>query len=244
MATYNGEIFIRQQLDSIRYQLSDHDEMVISDDSSNDKTLEIIDELNDPRIKLVANNKFRNPIYNFEFCLSIANGDILFLSDQDDIWLPSKVQKIITVFRENPEITLVASDACIINSIDEVTQGTFYNKSFFFNSGVVQNIIRNRFLGCTLAFRRKMLGVLLPFPRQLPMHDSWIGIMNQLFGKVFYIDEPLIAYRRHNSNYSSSTHLSIAHMITFRWYLAKAVALRGISCCFRKMAKIDPNLYT
>jgi hypothetical protein len=68
-----------------------------------------------------------------------------------------------------------------------------------------------------------MLEVMLPFPSNLPMHDSWIGIMNQLFGSVYFIDTPLIAYRRHSRNFSPSTHAGLARMITWRWNLATAV---------------------
>lgn len=86
MPTYNGEKFIRIQLESILSQLGNDDEIVISDDSSTDKTVEITKSFNDSRIHLLENNTFHSPIYNLENALKNAKGDFIFLSDQDDEW--------------------------------------------------------------------------------------------------------------------------------------------------------------
>lgn len=230
IATYNGEKYIRQQLESIQYQLSEHDEIIISDDSSTDKTIEIIESINDARIKLFKKNMFKSPIYNFENCIAHATGDVIFMSDQDDLWLPHKVATVCEVFRDNPDVTLVASDAQIINEQGDIVLDTFYPGLIKFTSKVIPTIIKNRFLGCTLAFRRSMLEVLLPFPPHLPMHDSWIGIINQLYGGVYFIDKPLIAYRRHSQNFSSSTHASVLQMIAWRLRLIIAVLGRFWKC--------------
>lgn len=215
---------------SILSQLATDDEVIISDDSSTDNTLAVIRNIDDPRIRIYSNNKFRSPIYNFEFSFSHAQGEIIFMSDQDDLWLPHKVAAIGKVFRDNPKVTLVASDARIVNENDEVIDDSYYSGKIAFKSNVLCNIIKNRFIGCTLAFRRTMLDVLLPFPPQLPMHDSWIGIMNQIFGSVHFIDTPLIVYRRHSQNFTSSTHASLARMITWRWNLAMAIISRWMKC--------------
>src|SRR5690606_26359089 len=95
MATYNGENHIEEQLESILKQLKDNDEVIISDDGYSDKTIELIKGFNDPRIKLFLNS-FRNIILNFEFALSKATGDFIFLSDQDDIWYDNKVIIVVS----------------------------------------------------------------------------------------------------------------------------------------------------
>ena len=95
IATYNGEKYIREQLDSILPQLGLDDEVIISDDSSTDNTLKIIEEYNDCRIKIFSNNKFYSPILNFENALKKAQGDFIFLSDQDDIWKSNKVEVVM-----------------------------------------------------------------------------------------------------------------------------------------------------
>jgi glycosyltransferase involved in cell wall biosynthesis len=224
IATYNGDKYVRQQIESIQPQLSGHDEIIISDDSSTDRTIEIIEDINDSRIRLFKNS-FKSPIYNFEYCFTKATGDIIFISDQDDLWLPNKVATICTVFQDNPSITLVASDAQIIDENGEIVVNTFYSDHMKFTSKVIPIIIKNRFLGCTLAFRRSILEVLLPFPSHLPMHDSWIGIINQLYGRVHFINTPLISYRRHSQNFSSSTHSSLLQMI--KWRLRLTIAVIG-----------------
>src|SRR5688572_19081887 len=93
--TFNGEKFIHRQLESIISQLSPDDEIVISDDSSSDNTLNIIKSLNDSRIKLLDNNHFRNPIFNLENALKHAKGDFIFLADQDDLWKENKVPLLL-----------------------------------------------------------------------------------------------------------------------------------------------------
>ena len=236
MATFNGEKYIVPQLLSILSQLSEDDEVIISDDSSMDNTLVLVRELNDPRIRIFTNNQFRTPIYNFEFCLTKATGDIILLADQDDIWLPKKVMNIMKVFSNDPDLTLVASDAQIVDARGEAMAETFYPAGFTFTSNVLPNIVRNRFLGCSLAMRRRILPVVLPFPRRIPMHDSWLGIMNQLFGKVHFINTPLLAYRRHDANFSPSKRADIICLLTWRWNLVKAILGRVLALHIRSLA--------
>ena len=101
IATYNGEKYIIKQLESILPQLREADEIVISDDSSSDRTIALIEQLNDPRIRILKDQKFRNPIYNFENAMLNAKGDFIFLSDQDDIWMPEKVAVQTEIFPIN-----------------------------------------------------------------------------------------------------------------------------------------------
>jgi len=223
IATYNGERFIKQQLESILNQLGSNDEIIISDDSSTDNTLNIIREFDDSRIHVYVENKFRSPISNFEFCISKAQGDIIFLSDQDDLWMPTKVEEVCSVFQKNCLVSLVSSNAMVIDENNEVIKNRFFQHNFKFTSSIIQNIIKNRFLGCTLAFRGSMKNRILPFPPRLPMHDMWIGIICKLFGDVYFIDKPLIAYRRHASNFTPKSHASPIKMFYWRFNLLIAL---------------------
>nr|AIA84980.1 Glycos_transf_2 [uncultured Leptotrichia sp.] len=92
MATYNGSSFIKAQLESILFQLNTNDEVVISDDGSSDDTLSIIEAFNDPRIRLIEGPKIHSVAHNFEYAIRHSRGDIIFLSDQDDVWLNNKKQ--------------------------------------------------------------------------------------------------------------------------------------------------------
>ena len=95
MATFNGEKYIKEQIQSILNQLSLDDEVIISDDGSSDKTLEVINHINDKRIKVFTNTHKHGFTHNFENALNHANGEYIFLSDQDDIWAEEKVNKVM-----------------------------------------------------------------------------------------------------------------------------------------------------
>lgn len=197
--TYNGGKFIRQQLGSILSQLSNDDEIIISDDSSTDNTLEIINSFNDKRIKVFENNTFHSPIYNLENALKQAGGDYIFLSDQDDEWM---LNKISVVMEHLKSANLVVHDAQVVDG-----EGKQLYKSFFelnhTKSGKFYNLFKNGYIGCCIAFNRHVLETCLPFPKNLPMHDLWIGNVAAFkCGRVRFIKDCLISYRRHGNNAS------------------------------------------
>jgi glycosyltransferase involved in cell wall biosynthesis len=224
MATYNGERFIREQLASILGQLVDGDEVVIVDDASTDGTLSIVESFGDERVRIIKQPSNRGVLRTFNRALEGASGDIIFLSDQDDVWHADKVMKISRAFSSRPDVSLVISDSHIIDGSGNVTAETRF-KSGKFHPGPWQNFVRNRYLGCAMAFRRSLLQYCLPFPSDVPQHDMWIGIVNQLIGKTCFIDEPLMSYRRHDRNISPAKHASIGQMIRWRWALGKNLAL-------------------
>lgn len=196
MATRNGEHYIREQLASILRQLDAADEVIISDDSSDDATLEIIRSFGDARIRLFASQAF-NPIFNFENALQRASGDIIVLSDQDDVWLERKVAIIRERFlRSTAAIQLLVLDGEIIDEGGAVLGASIFQK---INSGpgLLKNLYDNTFLGCCMAFSRPLLEIALPFPRRIPMHDMWLGMLAQLVGRVEFVPEPTIRYRKH-----------------------------------------------
>jgi glycosyltransferase involved in cell wall biosynthesis len=226
MATYNGEKYIKEQLESILSQLGENDEVIVSDDSSNDKTIEILFSYNDARIKVFENQKFKSPIFNFENALKHASGDIIFLADQDDIWEENKIElikKYMIMY------DLVLSDADVIDE-----KGNILNESFYAlngsKNGLIKNIVKNSYLGCTMAFNRKVLNKSLPFPKEIPMHDWWIGLIAEMYGKTYFIEDKLISYRRHGNNASPTGEKSIysfKRKILFRLILIKNLIWRG-----------------
>lgn len=226
IATYNGEKYIKEQLDSILVQLDKNDEIIVSDDSSTDSTIEIIKLYNDIRIKIYENQKFKSPIFNFENALKHSNNEYIFLADQDDIWMPNKVEEIKNCLKE---YDLIVSDANIINSIGDVLSNSFYqiNNS---KQGFIHNIIKNSYLGCCMAFNRSILEIALPFPKDIPMHDWWIGLIGELYGKTYFIEDRLIVYRKHDNNVTSSgekSSNSFYQKIIFRILMIKNILLRS-----------------
>ena len=221
MATYNGEKYIKEQLDSILLQLRENDEIIISDDGSSDSTVEIAESYQDSRIKIFQNS-FKNLILNFEFALKQAKGDFIFLSDQDDIWLPNKVEVSLIHLIHND---IIVSNCQVVNQDLQVI-----NKSFFYlnnsKKGLFSNLMKNSYLGCCLAFRKELLSKALPFPKNIPMHDIWLGFVSELFYKIKFIEEPLMLYRRHGANESPTgedSPFSLYRKFLFRYNIVKNI---------------------
>jgi glycosyltransferase involved in cell wall biosynthesis len=225
MATYNGAEFILEQLRSILGQLTPEDEVIISDDSSRDGTVELICSLNDPRIRVLGEQQFHSPIYNFENAIKAATGNYIILADQDDVWLPGRVANCVTYLKNGYD--LVLNDCKIVDKDLKVLHDSFFsvNRS---RKGLIVNILKNSYLGCCLAFRRDVLRMILPFPKNIPMHDIWIGFVAETVGRSKFLDQQLVLYRRHGRNESSSGEQSpfgIARRFLFRWNTLKYLPL-------------------
>ena len=221
LATYNGEKYIKEQLDSILMQLNKNDEVIIGDDGSNDLTLNIIHSYNDPRIK-IYNNSFKNLILNFESTLKKAKGDYIFLSDQDDVWLPNKVEESL---KDLIEYDVVISNCKVVDENLEVLHESFFDINNT-KSGLVSNLIKNSYLGCCFAFKKKILKKALPFPEKIPMHDIWLGFVSELFFKVKFNPNPMMLYRRHGKNQSATAEkspYSLLQKIKFRTFALKNI---------------------
>lgn len=225
MATYNGEKYIKEQLDSILEQLSSDDELIISDDGSTDKTLDIINSYSSPLIKIYKGPR-KGVIKNFENAIEKCSNEIIFLSDQDDIWQPNKVEEITTYFNNNKDCILIVHDNVMINENKKVINESFFNFRKVKN-GLFSNIIKNSFIGCCMAFRSELKNKILPIPASMPMHDQWIGLIAILNGRVDFINKKLILYRRHESNTSSFKRNSIFIMFKNRVNLVRNLIKRG-----------------
>jgi glycosyltransferase involved in cell wall biosynthesis len=210
MATYQGERYIVAQLRSILGQLSPEDEVIVVDDGSTDGTCEEISGLRDPRICLVRNTQNNGVLRAFEKALSRSSREVIFLSDQDDLWLANKVETVLKVFVEDSDLMLVASDAILIDENGTKIGNSFYAKRGEFRAGLCSNLLVGKFHGCTMAFRSTLLRRALPFPPgHLVHHDTWIGCVNALTGgRTKYIPKPLVAYRRHSTNVTGRIRLS------------------------------------
>lgn len=219
IATYNGEKHIKQQIESILVQLSIDDELIISDDNSTDNTVEIIKQISDSRIRFFF-NKEKGYTSNFENALKQVTGDIVFLSDQDDIWVHNKVEVCL---EELKNYDLVVSDCKMINSENEIISDSYF-KLRSIKKTSLGNLIKFSYLGCCLAFRAVILKKALPFPsnRQLCTHDNWLFLVGSCFYKHKILNNKLILYRRHDGNVSTGGLISMTSMwfkIKYRIYL-------------------------
>lgn len=227
LTSFNGSKYIKVQIESILFQLHENDELIISDDSSTDDTVTIIKSINDRRIQLYENMKFKHYTPNFEFAISRSQGEYIFLSDQDDVWLPNKVDIMIEYLRI---YDLVASDCYIVDQDLNILNESFYNGQYD-RSGFIKNFIHNHFLGCTLAFNKRLLKFILPFPKDILSHESWIGLNAEFFGETHFIKDKLILYRRHESNHSNTlkgSTLSLYRKLNYRFHILKNILLNQL----------------
>lgn len=212
MATYNGERYVRDQIYSILKELKPYDELVISDDGSYDDTIKIIRNIDDPRIKLIKGPRM-GVKQNFANAIKNCTGKYIFLADQDDIWLDGKVDKVLNKFED--KVTCVLHDAKIVDEKLNVINNSFFKfrKS---KLGKINNIVKNSYVGCCMAFSKELKPFILPIPDDIEMHDQWIGLLSEKYGKSVLLNEPLILYRRHDSNTSSFKHYGVLKMFNNR----------------------------
>ena len=227
LASYNGEKYIKEQLQSILPQLDENDEIIISDDHSTDHTIEIIKNFKDPRIKIFMNSLVKGYSNNFENAISKATGDVIFLSDQDDVWMDNKVT---VMMKRLIDYDLVISDAMISDADLNPTLGSHFQLHGT-SKGFVNNWIKTRYIGACMAFNSKMLEKLLPFPKnkKLCAHDYWIANVGEFFYNVDLVNVPLIKYRRHGNNASTGgdkSSNSMLHKIKVRFYTLKELLKR------------------
>ncbi len=209
MATYNGERFLREQVDSILCQLGPDDELVISDDGSTDGTLGIVRSYGDNRIRLFHHERGKNKYYpslkvtystsNFENALNKSAGDYIFLADQDDVWEVNKMQKSLELLEK---YDYVLHNFSVVDEDGKVLQEKFYHKPPL-RFQPTQDIVRPNFWGCCSCFNRKTLLKALPFPEKICLHDMWIGLVAEKTGKCFWNDDVLLKHRISSHNTST-----------------------------------------
>ena len=223
MATYNGEKFIKEQIDSILSQLSDDDELVVSDDGSKDRTLDIISSYNDKRIRILHHGAPHGFVGNFENSLKHAMGDYIFLCDQDDYWKSNKVEVVLNKLKD---YDLVIHNAELVDGQGRSLGKTYYDCTHH-KTSFLANLYKTRWLGCCMAIRKNVKDYCLPIPRKLTGHDYWIGMLGMLRFKYAFMDDILMCYRRHGDNLSpsgeKSNHSLWYMLVTKRWNLMVAL---------------------
>lgn len=198
LAAYNGEKYIGEQIESILPQLGEDGEIVVSDDFPLGKTRAVVEFYSayDSRVKYIEGTG-EGVCRNFENALHHCSGDIIFLCDQDDVWMPEKVERVVSAFENGADVVL--HDAFMTDGELNVTDESFFKLNGS-KKGLLKNFIKNSYMGCCMAFRREFESEFLPFPDGLAMHDWWIGLNAEANGKVEFINEPLIKHRCHGGN--------------------------------------------
>lgn len=207
LCTYNGEKFLRQQLDSILNQTTKVDEIVVCDDRSTDETQKILAEYENqfPKVfRIHINEKNLRSVKNFEKAISLCIGDIIFLSDQDDIWEDNKIEVYLNYFNQNPNIDVISSNGFIIDENGhKLEKYTVWDVPQFLGQEInyfkIFNTIGNFATGAAMAMRKSFVSQFIPFPTiENFHHDEWIAIVSSEQDKFAFLNEKLFCYRTHS----------------------------------------------
>ncbi|PSB59236.1 glycosyltransferase family 2 protein [Chamaesiphon polymorphus] len=209
IATYNGEAFLREQLDSIYSQTYKNIEIIVTDDCSVDSTPQILEEYCQKYgLRYYLNECNLGFLKNFEQAISLCNGEYIALCDQDDVWIDRKIElELSSLLQVESSVgknmpVLVFSDLQIVNSEMKTISDLFYNPPNFdpnktdYNHLLVQNVV----VGCTVLFNRSLKNIALPIPIDAMYHDHWLAIVASIFGKIRFLDLKTVHYRQHLEN--------------------------------------------
>ena len=225
LGTHNGAKFLNYQIESILSQSYTNWKLLVHDDNSTDRTVDILRHyasLYPNKIIFIDDNlSFGNASKNFAFLLENATADYIMFCDQDDIWLPNKIELTLKKMQEiektyiNTPI-LVHTDLKVVDQNLAILSDSYWSyqgidpKYDTLNRLLIQNIIT----GCTMMINRQLAQMALPIPKDVIMHDWWIGLVASAFGKIVYIDKPLIFYRQHANNDTGAKRYSWQYIIS------------------------------
>ena len=214
LAAYKGEKYIGGQIKSILSQLPSDGEIIVSDDLPGGETMQAVIAAadGDTRVKYIE-GPGKGVCANFENALRACTGDVIFLSDQDDVWLPQKINSVMKEFESGADVVL--HDAFVTDAELEIKEESFF-KVHSSKSGLAANLVKNSFVGCCMAFTKEIAEMCLPFPENLPMHDWWIALLAlKRHKKVVLLPEQLIYWRRHENTVTGKKN-SLAQQIKWR----------------------------
>ena len=207
MASYNGASFIREQIISIQNQTYKNWRLLISDDSSSDNTVGIINEMSslDKRIVLVNCERQGGVIENFAKALEFVEADHIFFCDQDDIWPPERLDVMLSEFLsiESDVPLMLFTDLKLIDEKNKTLNSSYYEAN---NILPQENLDFDRLrwkssiYGCSTLINRRLLQLAMPFPKNITMHDHWLSIVAHVSGQLRYFDYKSVSYRQHSSN--------------------------------------------
>lgn len=239
MATYNGEKFIEEQIRSVLAELAESDELIIVDDASTDGTSTLVKQFRDHRIRLIEADKNIGYVKTFERSLSEAKGQYVFLSDQDDIWIPGRVQKMVD---ELNSAEMVVSNCEHFDG----SAGTFHDirlrsiDSTHYARNILGIIVGYRLhWGCAMALRRELLQAALPFPRYMTeSHDQWLALVGNAANSIIYLEDDTIRHRLHGGNLTPGRIRGLSKIFRARIvFIRNAFLARSRSAGLRKKTR-------
>jgi len=227
MATYNGEAYLREQLNSILAELEPQDEVIIVDDASSDGTVVLLSTIDDLRVRVHARGTNLGYVRTFEEALQRATGDVLMLSDQDDVWVPGRRAVLVEAVADRS----VAASNLVLLGEGSALRSPLNGNEWVLRAEDAPHRARNQwkiligdapYFGCAMAIRRDFLGVAMPFPEYLTeSHDLWIATLANACGELVHIEQPTVQRRLHDANASSARPRGIRQALQSRVLLVR-----------------------
>lgn len=227
MAVFNGAEFILEQIESILPELTSSDEVIVVDDCSSDGTPELVEAIGDPRIRLVRSDRNNGYVRTFEIALGLASNDVIFLSDQDDIWMPGRVDLMLDALVDS---LMVVSNCEHFGAKPSRFQGIRIrsSQSHLHVLNCIGIVVGYRLhWGCAMAFKKDLLRLALPFPGYMrESHDQYLALAANIAGSVQYLDADTVWHRLHSSNLTPQSLRAPSRIIRARVdFLREALAL-------------------
>lgn len=223
MATYNGQDYVAEQIGSILQQLSPQDELIVVDDASKDATADVVRSVGDPRIVLIPNRENKGYVASFERAIASSRGEYIMLSDQDDVWLPGRLDVLVNSLQTK---TFAASNFTVFggsaNKLQKVQLRQGDGRRWVANLITTWIGVRP-YYGCTMAFRATGKRLILPFPAFLnETHDQWIALVANLHREMVHVEEATVARRLHDQNTTPKSRRPLAVIVRARIMLLRA----------------------
>lgn len=225
MAAYQGAEFIGEQLDSILGQLGQHDEVIVVDDGSTDDTADVVANVRDDRVHLLRNVANIGYVRTFDRALSAATGQYLFLADQDDVWLPGRLDLMLAALQQK---AVVSTSVSILGDMSS-------RPAFFLRARDSRRHVANIFAvvigyrpytGCAMAFRRDIYNSVVPIPRFVyESHDLWLALVANTHRENLHLEEASVARRLHDANQTPLGWRGPRAIVRARWMKIKCLVV-------------------
>lgn len=223
MAAHRGEAYIEEQIDSILAQLGPSDELIVVDDASPDLTPNLVAAVSDSRVVLVRNGTVQGYVRTFERALQIARGSYLFLADQDDVWLPGRLNAMLHALTSSAvvssSVSVLGDDADLPRYRLRARDSTRHLRNIF-----AVMIGYRPYTGCAMAMRRDILSSVIPFPEFVfESHDLWLALVANTHRQNVHLEAPSVARRLHSANQTPLGWRSLRKIVRSRWMKARCL---------------------
>ncbi|WP_460522266.1 glycosyltransferase [Humibacter antri] len=222
MATYNGERYVTAQLNSILAELNEHDEVIVIDDASTDGTVRTVEAIADARVKLIARQENRGYVATFQEAISSSRGEYVLLADQDDVWVPGRVDAMLTGLGTH---AVVASNMTILGSGERPRWWMSAATARQWRRNVLRIVAGvSGYYGCGMGLRREFVRVILPFPHFLvESHDLWVALAGNIAHSISILEQPTLQRRLHGDNATPLRPRSLPRVLAARIMLLRSI---------------------